>query len=123
MAVGLLNTIIGLSVIYSAMFFFAAGPFLSNAIGYAIGLVVGYFLNQRWTFGSGRHNTISIVMYICVIAFAYLVNMAVVYVAIKYLYVNQYVAQLPGMISYTAIAYIGCSKFVFNKSSSNAAGH
>ena len=115
LTVGLLNTIIGLSVIYLAMFFFKVNPFVSNAIGYGVGLFLGYFLNKRWTFSSHHHDKSSLVIYLCVIAFSYLVNMAVVYFAINYIYLNPYVAQLLGMISYTIISYIGCNKLVFNR--------
>lgn len=115
LTVGLLNTAIGLSVIYAAMFFGGTSPFRSNAIGYSAGLLFGYFLNKRWTFKYHGQNKSSLAMYLCVIAFSYGVNIALVHLEIDYFGINPYGAQLPGMISYTAISYIGCKKLVFNR--------
>jgi len=50
--VGIANTLLGLAVIYLLKWLFVAGDALANLMGYAIGLVASFILNQRWTFSS-----------------------------------------------------------------------
>lgn len=49
-ALGIINTIFGLTIIYGSMYFFALSPEISNLAGYFFGFVLGYLLNQNWTF-------------------------------------------------------------------------
>ena len=50
LVVGFLNTLLGLMVIYFAMYVLRFGVVAANVIGYAVGVVVSFLLNQRWTF-------------------------------------------------------------------------
>jgi putative Ca2+/H+ antiporter (TMEM165/GDT1 family) len=53
-AVGLLNTMAGLGVMYGCMFFFGAGVEIANMLGYGVGVCLSFQLNKRWTFSSAR---------------------------------------------------------------------
>lgn len=112
--VGLLNTIVGLAVIYSSMFFWKVDPLLSNVIGYVSGFILGYFLNKKWTFRSQCCDKHSFILYLGVILISYLLNVTMVFFAIN-LNFSPYCAQLIGMICYTSISYVGCKAIIFNK--------
>ena len=109
LSVGALNTILGLSTIYFLMYFWGADPFTSNLVGYIFGIFVGYHLNRAWTFRSpkGRFSN-----YALVAAGSYFVNLSVVFLSIS-LSVDPYLAQLTGIASYTVLAYLGNTYFVF----------
>ena len=111
-AVGLLNTGLGLAAIYGCMFFFGLGPELANVLGYGVGLVLGFWLNRRWTFASPRRIGDAAPRYGAVVAIAWLVNLAVVSVS-AHSGINPYLAQLCGVAPYTVLCFLGCRFFVF----------
>jgi putative flippase GtrA len=113
LAVGVANTVFGLAAIYSSMYFLGLSPLLSNFIGYFLGFILGYVLNRKWTFDSksARNNRFS--MYLAVIFISYLGNLISVQFSVKYLLANPYLAQIGGMVIYTAMSFTGCRKFVF----------
>ena len=51
-AVGLLNMALGYAVILAGLAL-GLGDIISNATGYAAGLVLGFFPNRQWTFSRG----------------------------------------------------------------------
>lgn len=110
--VGALNTAIGLSAIYALMFFWGIDPFLSNLTGYLFGIMVGYRLNRFWTFSARQGSRWSLLSYFMVASASYAVNIIVVFLSIK-LNADPYLAQLAGIGSYTILAYVGNTKFVF----------
>lgn len=112
LSVGALNTILGLSTIYFLMYFWGAGPFISNVVGYIFGIVVGYHLNRAWTFRSPQLKKGLFSNYALVAAGSYFVNLSVVFLSIS-LSVDPYLAQLMGIASYTVLAYLGNTYFVF----------
>lgn len=113
LAVGAANTVFGLSVIFSLMYFFELNPAVSNLIGYAFGLILGYFLNKNWTFKYKDVRRKGFFLYLLVILMAYLLNIGLVYSGIKYFLLNHYVAQIGGMILYTTVSFVGCNRIVF----------
>lgn len=111
--VGILNTLVGLTAIYATMFFFGGSPVTANAIGFAIGLAVGFFLNRAWTFRAAGRLTVLIPRYLGTAAACYLLNLLTVVSTIFYFRVNPYVAQLLGITVYTACMFLGCRWYVF----------
>ncbi|WP_052680769.1 GtrA family protein [Pseudomonas fluorescens] len=121
-AVGLINTIIGLLAIYALMFFLNAGPVTANAFGYIVGLLVSYLLNRGWTFSKNKSAPNSIVRFIAVAVFAYVLNLAVVLFVIDLPGANPYVAQCVGIFFYTITMFVGCRIFVFRLAAKNNNG-
>jgi putative flippase GtrA len=111
--VGLVNTAVGLSIIYGFMYFFNAGPGVANSLGYSAGLIVSFFLNGAWTFGAKNRSVYTIMKFVVVAAISYISNLIVVLIASKVFLVNPYIAQILGIPPYTVIMYLGCRKFVF----------
>jgi len=112
-AVGVSNTLIGLTVIYVAKWAFHVGDAPANGIGYAVGLAVSFTLNSRWTFSyRGSQRTAFIKFMVAALA-AYGMNLLVVMLLIHSAGVNSYVAQALGMPVYTVIFYFSTKYFVF----------
>ena len=111
--VGIINTAVGLCVIWAVMFFFGAAPALANAAGYAIGLGASFVLNRSWTFGSRAASAEQLPRFMLVAALSYLANLSAVMLAISQFSVNAYLAQLVGAAMYTASLFFGCRWFVF----------
>ena len=111
--VGVLNTLVGLSIIYSLMYFLGVGPFLSNLLGYAVGIVVSYNLNKIWTFNSSKAARRSFPRFVLVVAVAYIANIFMVYVSVINFRIDPYVSQLIGLAFYTVLVYAGSRKLVF----------
>lgn len=112
-AVGLLNTAIGLLVIYALMYFLGVDPFIANGIGYAIALTVSFTLNRSWTFGHSGAIQRALPRYVLVIVVSYVGNFGLIYYGINYLDWNSYLAQVAGIIVYSSITFFGCRLFVF----------
>jgi len=52
--VGVVNTLLGYAVIFFCMYGLQLGAYISNVMGYAVGLCTSYFLNRIFTFRSSR---------------------------------------------------------------------
>lgn len=113
LAVGVLNTIVGLGIIYACMGLLGMGDAASNAVGYAIGLAVSFVLNRRWTFRHQGNRSSSLVRFLLVFAVAYASNLLVVLALIDSLHVNRYLAQAIGIGAYTTLSYLGSRHFAF----------
>ena len=113
LAVGALNTGVGLGVIYLAKYALDAGDVSANALGYAVGLVLSFALNRSWTFGHTGPVHKAAARFAVVIALAYLLNLATVLFSIHALGVNGYVAQALGIVPYTAFTFIASRYWAF----------
>ncbi|WP_447772179.1 GtrA family protein [Variovorax boronicumulans] len=113
LVVGVANTLVGLSVIYSAKYFFHAGDVMANAIGYGIGICVSFFLNSRWTFEYSGLMLPAALRFLLATAVAYAANLLTVMTAIDGFGVNTYLAQALGMPVYTVMAYLISKHVVF----------
>lgn len=119
LSVGVINTLVGLAVIYMAKWYFHLGNVMANALGYAIGLVLGFILNSRWTFAYHGPNTSAIVKFLLVALFAYCMNLLTVLIAIHLIDLNDYIAQAMGIPSYTLTSYFLSKYFIFRVNSSS----
>ena len=115
LAVGVANTVAGLLVIYVGKWVFGAGDVSANMIGYGVGIMLGFQMNKRWTFGHVGDYWPSLLRYLAVLACAYLANLATVLYAIDVLNLNGYLAQALGIGPYTLIGYLGSRNFAFSK--------
>lgn len=111
--VGVVNTLVGLAVIFGLMFFFGIGPGVANALGYAIGLLISFVLNRLWTFKSRRSIKDVLPKYLAVAVLSFFLNLSIVLGASSGLGVNPYVSQVMGIASYTIFMFCGCRWFVF----------
>ncbi|MFS8057183.1 GtrA family protein [Rhizobium sp. BR 317] len=110
-AVGIINTAIGLSVIYTAMFI-GWGDISSNLVGYAIGFVISFCANGAWTFRS-RLSGRKAAKYAVLMTLAYLLNVTVMIASRDLLDIDRYISQLVGVMAYTAFGFVGSRVYVF----------
>lgn len=118
LVVGCANTLIGVSVIFFCLGALAMPPVPANAAGYAVGFVVSFLLNRRFTFRSRISIRSSVWRYLAVISGAYILNLLVLLMAVDWLSVNVYLAQAIGIGTYFVAVFVGSSFFVFTDTSS-----
>jgi len=108
--VGLVNTIVGFGIIFMLMFM-GFSPVLSNAIGYAIGATLSFYLNMRYTFQSKNNTLSTMVNFFVVLAIVYGMNLLVLQFLLPL--INPYLAQIIAGIVYTLGAFFLMKIFVF----------
>ena len=113
--VGVVNTLVGLGTIYLAMYFLQMNLAYSNAFGYAVGIMVSFILNKKWTFDNQDHVGYSFLRYLLVLFVAYVVNLATVLFADSHFDLNPYLSQALGIIPYTTIGFLGSRYFAFRE--------
>jgi glycosyltransferase involved in cell wall biosynthesis len=87
----------------------------SNAIGYSVGILVGFVLNKNWSLACRAHFVPTLLRYLLVIAVAYGVNLEILIFADAELRMSPYLAQLMGVISYTLVVFVGGRYFAFRE--------
>ena len=109
-AVGLVNSFIGLLVIFAAKAFLGMADVAANATGYIIGLSVSFVLNRSWTFRHDGDLLAAAVRFVAVFLVAYSLNLAVVMALIHWAGTNEYLAHALGMPPY-AVSFFLLSKY------------
>jgi len=115
LAVGAVNTLVGLSIIYACKWLAGLGDVASNLIGYGVGILLGFQLNKKWTFDHQGSYLPSLMRYLAVLACAYVANLVTVLYFINVMGLNGYLAQALGIGPYTLIGYMGSRHFAFSK--------
>lgn len=113
LAVGVLNTSVGLATIYAAKYFAHFEDLEANVFGYAVGLIVSYSLNSTWTFEFKGHQLSALKRFLISFLVSYVANILVVMTCIKILDWNSYVAQALGMPAYTITNFLLCKYYAF----------
>ena len=113
LAVGVLNTLVGLLTIYLCKLLLGTGDVISNVIGYAVGLTNSFAWNRRWTFAHSGAVLPAAARFVIVFLIAYFLNLATVMAAIHMFAVNSYLAHAIGIAPYTAFFYVGSRWFAF----------
>ena len=109
---GVVNTIVGFLVIFSAMAL-GLSPMASNCSGYAVGFLLGFVLSKRFVFRSNGHLVMESVRYLIVFVISFLVNLLVLNFAIVYLNLHVVTSQIVAAGSYTALMYTMSRLIVF----------
>lgn len=112
-SVGVLNTVIGLAIIYSLKWYLHWGDASANLVGYMVCIALGFMLNGRWTFGKSALNSRHLLGYLLVAAAAYLMNLFIVLMSIRVLDVPGDYAQLVGVPVFTLTSFLLNKMFVF----------
>jgi putative flippase GtrA len=112
LAVGILNTLLSLCIIFGLKYFYAFSDVSANLIGYIAGLISSFLLNKKWTFNHNGQLSITVVKFILTFIVAYTINILCVLLMIE-LGINDYYAHFLAMPIYTIIFYLGSKFFVF----------
>lgn len=110
--VGVVNTLVGFTIIFLLMYMGFSAT-VSNMLGYAIGTVVSYILNSKYTFVSSVNKQVVIVKFFMVLALAYVFN----FMTLQWLLtlINPYLAQFGAAVVYTVSSFMLVKYFVFKE--------
>jgi len=112
-AVGLLNTAVGLAAVYIAGHVLGANSFAANAIGLATGFAVGYQVNRLWTFSSTESVAMTAPRYLVAFAMAYALNAAILAALLRSGSLPTILAQAIALSAYSLAFYLLCRRAVF----------
>lgn len=110
---GILNTLVGLGVIFAAKAFLRWDDVPANVAGYGAGLVVSFFVNRAWTFAHTGSMGPAALRFALSFAVAYGANLATVLALRDIASVDGYIAQAAGVVPYTVTFYLLSSRYVF----------
>ncbi|WP_077046219.1 GtrA family protein [Pseudomonas sp. KK4] len=115
--VGVLNTILGYSVIFGCMYILGMDPVISNVVGYLIGLMLSYTLNRKVTFQSTSKSKSEVVRFLIVFLIAYFANLAVLMILINVGVFHEVVNQIVAGAVYVVFSFFLNKYYVFYRSS------
>lgn len=118
--IGVLNTIIGISLILLLLEVFQLSYWASTFIGNSVGAAVSYYLNRNFTFKSSIENRKGILLFIIVILGSYLIAYPIAYqlLFMPIFESNLFGEELSILLSallYTILNYLGQRYFAFRR--------
>ena len=119
LVVGAFNTLLGYIVIFACMYLAGMAPEISNAAGYALGLVTSYVLNKTYTFNSKTHSVQEVARFCGVFGVAYCANLALLFVLTHHTSVSKGLSQIYSGAVYVFTSFIMNKYYVFTNSYAN----
>ena len=120
--VGIINTVVGTSVMFILYNIFSVGYWMSSAANYIIGSIVSYFLNKYFTFQNREKSFKQIILFVINISLCYLIAYGVAKPMVSFI-LNQYnekiqgnISMLVGMGLFVILNYFGQRLVVFRQS-------
>ena len=111
---GVLNTLVGFSVIFLLMGLGAA-PLLANIGGYAVGFVLGFIVSKRFVFRSEGRFVEESLRYLAAFCICFMLNLLVLSLALAELAIPAVLAQILAAAAYTGSMYGLTRLYVFRK--------
>lgn len=109
-SIGVLNTIIGFGIIFTFTFL-GIFPELANLLGYCVGIICSFFLNNTITFSQNKINKkLGLPKFVLSMGIAYLVNLCILFLSYRIIEINVYISQILAGASYTLCGFF-LSKF------------
>ncbi len=116
LGVGVINTLIGFTIIFACMYLARLGPEISNLIGYVCGVIISFFLNKKYTFNSNKKGHKEAIRFLIVFGIAYTANLLVLYILIHNIHISKDFSQIYAGIVYTVTSYLMNKYYVFTDS-------
>lgn len=113
--VGVFNTLLGYAIIFTAMYKMNWNPIASNVLGYVSVLIISFFLNRNFTFKSSGKHLNELIRFLVVFVVAFAANLGVLFLLIKFLFIQEGISQVIASIVYIMFSYIMNKYFVFRK--------
>ena len=119
--VGIINTIVGTSVMFLCYNAFHLNYWVSSAMNYIIGSIVSYFLNKYFTFQNKQRSWKIVIKFIINISVCYLIAYGVAKPLVARILSGQSVtiqengAMLVGMCLFVGLNYLGQRFFAFKE--------
>lgn len=120
--VGIINTVVGTSVMFILYNVFSVGYWMSSAANYIIGSIVSYFLNKYFTFQNREKSFKQIILFVINISLCYPIAYGVAKPMVAFI-LKQYNEQIQGNVSmlvgmglFVILNYFGQRLVVFRQS-------
>ncbi|RUL57054.1 GtrA family protein [Lysinibacillus antri] len=120
--VGIINTLVGTSIMFLAYNLFHLSYWVSSFLNYFIGSIVSYFLNKYYTFKQKERSFQEVILFIVNILICYFVAYYLAAKIVSYL-LSDYstaiidnISMVVGMILFVLLNYTGQRFIVFSKS-------
>ena len=118
--IGVLNTIIGASIMFAAYNLMGLNYWVSTSLNYIIAGTFSFFANKKFTFKSEGKTFQKIILFIITLIFCYFIafylsKKIMIFINIDNIKLKENVSMVLGMIIYTALNFILQKKIVFRK--------
>ena len=118
--VGVLNTIIGASIMFVAYNFLGLNYWISTSLNYILAGTFSFFANKKFTFKSEGKTFQKIILFIITLIFGYFVafylsKQITFFIDISNKKLKENISMLLGMVIYTVLNFIFQKKIVFRK--------
>jgi len=110
---GMLNTVLGWSLIFLLMGF-GVSPVWANFCGYMAGLIFGFLLNRNFVFHSKNSVAKESSRYIVAFGISFILNLLALQTCLETLNWNQNIAQAVAAVTYSGFMYVLTRYLVFN---------
>ncbi|MFI3226604.1 MAG: GtrA family protein [Clostridia bacterium] len=117
--VGILNTIVGTSVMFISYNFLGLTYWISSALNYIIGSIFSFFMNKYFTFSNSEKSLKQVVLFILNISLCYFMAYGISKPLVSYVLsgfgtsIQENIAMLCGMCLFVALNYFGQRFIVF----------
>jgi len=118
--VGIINTIVGASLMFILYNIAGVGYWYSSAANYIVGSLLSFFLNKYWTFQVRKWSVFLIITFVVNIVISYFLAYKLARTALYFALaehpqeIRDNVAMFAGMCLFTALNYLGQRYVVFN---------
>jgi len=103
--VGVLNTIIGYSVIMVLFHIIGLTYGVSYFLSYVIGVIISFFLNRQFVFFSKNHKLYEFFRFLIAFFISYIISYIFLYFFVEYQILNENIAFFAGMVIYSTLFY------------------
>ena len=112
--VGVGSTLVNYLIFYTLLEFLKINYLISSAFGFLFGMMIGYFLNRKWTFQMETKTTnAEIIKYFFVYAFSLILSLIFLKITVDAFKINTKIANFFALILTTFTNFIGIKMTVF----------
>lgn len=109
--VGVVNSLITLSIIFMLMKIFNVSYIISNVLGYLFGIINSFIWNKKWTFQSSGNSRREMLVFFILFGVCYLLQLAALVIIAEVLGVPEEYSQVLALAVYTVTNFMG-NKFI-----------
>jgi putative flippase GtrA len=112
--VGIFNTLLTLTIIYILQQIYSVNSFLSNFIGYILGIILSFTLNSIWTFKKTDDKLVRGLKFLFVFFIAYGVNILMLGIFLDlFENLNKFIPHIFAAVFYSIVGFLLNKNYVF----------
>lgn len=111
--VGVINTLITM-IIYNVLIHFGVNYLIANVIGYGLGTINSYVLNNNWVFKTKSNKIETFIKFLSVNILSLAINSTMLYSMVSILDFNKSMAQIGAIASGMIVNYLANKLWTFN---------